>query len=360
MFVIRPRLDREIRLKTLMARPLRLDIPGGWYHVINRGLEKRQIFPDEHANQHFLDLVSKLPERFAVKIHGYVLMGTHYHLQIETQNADLSQAMQWLNVSYSTWYNRLHHRGGHLFGGRFKSILHDPETAALPINRYIHLNPVRVSSPGNPAGSAELVERPNRDLIKIRVAALNDPWSSYNVYVGKARNPGWITVDSIYRFFGDHTLNSLRGAYRRQLEEMAALGQWETDWKEAVTASVLLGSETFVRETTKLLKEQRHEQIGLRETDRHSIDWPAICAAVSEVWKGDWTELSTARGNGALPAAWYLARNFSAMRLGELGRAAGDASYPAVSAAISRFEKRLKIDRELQKKLKATRVLLKI
>jgi hypothetical protein len=62
----------------------------------------------------------------------------------------------------------------------------------------------------------------------------------------------------------------------------------------------------------------------------------------------------------ALPAAWYLARNFAAMRLGELGRAARDATYPAVSAAISSFEKRLKIDRGLQRKLKATRVLLKI
>jgi len=167
-------------------------------------------------------------------------------------------------------------------------------------------------------------------------------------------------VDSIYRFFGNHTLNSLRGAYRRQLEEMAALGRWETDWKEAVTSSVLLGSEAFIRETTKLLKGERNEQTGLREAERHRADWPTICAAVSEVWKGDWNELSIARGNGALPAAWYLARNFSAMRLGELGRAAGEVTYPAVSAAINRFEKRLKIDRELQRKLKATRALLKI
>jgi putative transposase len=343
-----------------MARPLRLDIPNGWYHVSNRGVEQRQIFPDDKANQHFLDLLSKLPERFAVKIHGYVLMGNHYHLQIENQNANLSQAIQWLNVSYSTWYNRVHQRIGHLFGGRFKSILHDPKTAALTINRYIHLNPVRAGGLGGSEDRGELVEQPDRELIKSRVAALNNPWSSYNVYVGKTRNPAWITVDSIYRFFGDHTLNGLRGAYRRQLEEMAALGQWETDWKEAVTASVLLGPKTFVCETTKLLKGRRDEQTGPREAQWHRIDWPMICAAVSEVWKGDWNELSTARGNGALPAAWYLARNFSAMRLGELGRAAGEVTYPAVSAAINRFEKRLKIDGELQRKLKATRVLLKI
>ena len=64
-----------------MARPLRLDIEGGWYHVINRGLEKRQIFPDERTNLHFLDLLSVLPTRFGLRIHAYVLMGNHYHLQ---------------------------------------------------------------------------------------------------------------------------------------------------------------------------------------------------------------------------------------------------------------------------------------
>src|SRR4029077_3569093 len=83
-----------------MARPLRLDIEGGWYHVINRGLEKRQIFPDERTNLHFLDLLSVLPTRFGLRIHAYVLMGNHYHLQIETPKANLSQAIQWLNVSY--------------------------------------------------------------------------------------------------------------------------------------------------------------------------------------------------------------------------------------------------------------------
>ena len=100
--------------------------------------------------------------------------------------------------------------------------------------------------------------------------------------------------------------------------------------------------------------------MGMPETERPPIGWPAICAAVSQVWKGDWDELSTMRGNGALPAAWYLARHFSTMRLSELSDAAGEVAYPAISAALDRFEKRLKIDRELQRKLKATRVLLKI
>lgn len=342
-----------------MARPLRIDLEGGWYHVVNRGLDRRPIFPDEGSNLRFLELLSKLPDRFGLRIHGYALMGNHYHLQLETPKANLSQAIQWLNVSYSTWFNRLNQRVGPLFQGRFKAVLHDPDSAALTINRYVHLNPVRVSRLGGHKGRAKPIEQPNRELIKARIAALSYRWSSYNVYVGKIPNPGWMTTDSIYEFFGDHTLHSLRGAYRRQLEEMAALGRWETDWKERISATVLFGSEVFVQKMIKRLKGKRNEQTGLRQLERRSLDWPTICGAVSAVWKEDWDELSIVRGNGARPAAWYLARNFAGMRLTELGQAAGGVAYPAVSAAIGRFEKRLKVDRDLQKKLKAVRAMLK-
>ena len=343
-----------------MARPLRLDIEGGWYHVMNRGLEKRRIFPGERANRYFLELVSKLPARFGLKIHAYVLMGNHYHLQVETPRANLSQAMQWLNVSYSVWFNRLNKRVGPLFQGRFKAVLHDRDESALAINRYIHLNPVRVMRLGGREGRGETDQSPNREQIEQRVAALNYSWSSYNIYVGKAKNPGWLSTDSIYAFFGDPARQNLGGNYRRELEEMAAVGDWQADWKDKVSASVLLGSEPFVRKMIKLLKGNRHEQSGLRQSERLRLDWPSICGAVGKVWRGNWVELSAKRGNGALPAAWYLARNFAGMRLAELGDFAGGVAYPAVSAAIKRFEKRLRVDRRLEKKVKAVQKILKI
>jgi REP element-mobilizing transposase RayT len=102
-----------------MARALRIDVPDGWYHVLNRGVERRQIFPRAEANLHFLELLGCLPSRFGVRIHAYVLMGNHYHLQIETPQANLSRAMQWLNLSYGAWFNRRQQRSGPLFQGRF-------------------------------------------------------------------------------------------------------------------------------------------------------------------------------------------------------------------------------------------------
>ena len=351
-----------------MARSLRIDVPDGWYHVLNRGVERRQIFPDEQSNLHFLELLGSLPSRFGVRIHGYVLMGNHYHLQLQTPQANLSRAMQWLNLSYGAWFNRRWQRSGPLFQGRFKAILHDPENAALMINRYIHLNPVRVRALGGHEarlGAEDQLEvsgaGPSREMVKARVEALGSyRWSSYLVYAGKARNPGWLTTGSIYRFFGDHTLNSLRGAYSRQLEEMAALGQWETEWRSSVKATVLLGSEKFIQKMLGVLKGDRREQTGLRSKKRLSLDWPNITNAIGEVWGQDWDALAVARGNGALPAAFLLGQRYAGLRLREMGELAGGLEYPTVNAAIVRFEKRLKMDQELQKKFKRVARKLRI
>ena len=78
-----------------MARPIRLDVEGGWYHMLNRGIERKVIFRDPQYYSHFIELLSRLPGRFGVRVHGYVLMANHYHLQIETPWANLSNAIQW-------------------------------------------------------------------------------------------------------------------------------------------------------------------------------------------------------------------------------------------------------------------------
>ena len=105
------------------------------------------IFRSTRCYEKFIELLSSLPERFGVRLHGYALMGNHYHLQLESREANLSKALHWLNVSYSVWFNRKYSRVGPLFQRRFKAILHEP-TEALKINRYIHLNPVRIAPLG--------------------------------------------------------------------------------------------------------------------------------------------------------------------------------------------------------------------
>ena len=106
-----------------MARAVRVNIRGGWYHVTTRGTERQVIFGDEAGYQHLLDLMEGMVERFRVRLHAYVLMPNHTHLVMETPEANLSAAMQWLSTSYSMWFNRREGRVGPLFQGRYKAIL---------------------------------------------------------------------------------------------------------------------------------------------------------------------------------------------------------------------------------------------
>ena len=131
-----------------MARPLRIICPGAWYHVTARGNERRDIFRDDKDRVRFLEILAEMVDRFGVGLHAYVLMSNHYHLLMEVCRPNLSQAVQWLNVSYSVWFNCRHNRSGHLFQGRFKSVVVEPNAWGLSLSAYIHLNPVRIAAFG--------------------------------------------------------------------------------------------------------------------------------------------------------------------------------------------------------------------
>ena len=121
-----------------MARPLRVEFPGAFYHVVNRGNAGEAIFRSDRDREKFLEYLGTTVERFGIKVHTYCLMTNHYHFLIETPEANLSRAVQWLNVSYAAYFNRRRQRCGHLFQGRFKSILVDADTYLKHLSRYIH------------------------------------------------------------------------------------------------------------------------------------------------------------------------------------------------------------------------------
>ena len=134
-----------------MARPLRVEYPGAYYHVMNRGNAGENIFENERDKERFLRYLEKAVERFSLIIHTYCLMDNHYHLLVETREPNLSVAIQWLNVSYAAYYNKRHQRVGHLFQGRFKAILIEADEYLKELSRYIHLNPVRAKTVTTPA-----------------------------------------------------------------------------------------------------------------------------------------------------------------------------------------------------------------
>ena len=180
-----------------MARPVRLEYPGALWHVTVRGNERRHVFRAESDRLFFLDLLGRTVGLFRWRLHAYVLMGNHYHLLVETPEPTLSRGMRELNGVYTQAFNRRHRRSGHLFQGRFKSILVEKQPHLLELARYVVLNPVR----------ARLVR-----------SAGAWRWSSYRATAGLAPAPRWLEVEGTLDLFGGNR-SLARASYRKFVGE---------------------------------------------------------------------------------------------------------------------------------------------
>lgn len=132
-----------------MARRLRIQFEGAKYHVINRGNYRRDLFETVGAAQAFLAVLDEATSRYGWRLHAYVVMRNHYHLALETPQPNLVEGMHWLQSTIATRFNRFRRENGHLFQGRYKSLLVEDDSALARVVDYIHLNPVRarVASP---------------------------------------------------------------------------------------------------------------------------------------------------------------------------------------------------------------------
>jgi REP element-mobilizing transposase RayT len=126
-----------------MARPLRIEYSGAVYHITSRGNAREKIYIDDQDRENFLGVLGEVVRKYNWLCHAYCLMDNHYHLLVETPDANLSIGMRQLNGVYTQLYNRRHRRTGHIFQGRYKAILVDKDNYLLELSRYVVLNPVR-------------------------------------------------------------------------------------------------------------------------------------------------------------------------------------------------------------------------
>jgi hypothetical protein len=151
--------------------------------------------------------------------HAYCLMGNHYHLLLETPDANLSLAVRQLNGAYAQAFNRRHSRVGHLFQGRFNSRLVAKETYLLVVSRYIVLNPVRAGLTPEPA---------------------DWKWSSYLAQAGRVEPPSFLSVDWLLSRFDANDRNNAQAEYTAFVRE--ALGAPGPSFRD----KPILGSRDFV------------------------------------------------------------------------------------------------------------------
>ena len=220
-----------------MARPIRIQYPGAFYHVMSRGNERRAVFREEADYELFLETLKDASERFDVLVHAWCLMPNHLHLLIQTKDSNLSSFMKRLLGVYTIRFNRKHKRHGHLFQGRYKALLVDQDNYFLQLSRYVHLNPMK----------AKLSDRPE-----------NYPWSSMRFF---------LTQDGPSYLHKKFTLDSFDSpkAYQAFVRE----GIHQNHSLPKATAGCFLGSDDFIKNYKKhIQKHQARDISGKKELFR--------------------------------------------------------------------------------------------
>jgi putative transposase len=182
-----------------MARPLRVQFPGAIYHITSRGDRQEAIFRNNGDRQAWLDTLAAVCARYRWTVHSFCLMGNHYHLMVETADANLALGMRQLNGVYTQCFNFRNATVGHLFQGRYHAILVQRQTYLLELSRYVVLNPVRAGMVATPGGS---------------------PWSSYAMTCGLAPAQEWLATDWLLGQFAAE-----RGAAIRAYREFVNAGR---------------------------------------------------------------------------------------------------------------------------------------
>lgn len=302
------------------ARPFRIEYEGAYYHITSRGNEQKAIFKNTRDREKFLGYLASATERYQTVKHAYCLMDNHYHLFVETPAGNLSQIMQHINGANTTYFNVKRQPYGHLFQGRYKSLLVDADEYALELSRYIHLNPVR----------ARMVERPEKY-----------EWSSYCAYIYSNNPHSWLRRDFILDLFGMKP-SLARKEYRRYVEAMEGK-EYEGPLRDTF-ASTIQGNREFINQIRAKYVEGTEADRNLPDV-RHFSSRPDI-DQISEQVKRVITEDSALMKRVQL----YLCHRYSGQKLKDIGLYFG-IGESGVSQASRRARKQINKDKELKKRV---------
>jgi putative transposase len=310
-------------------RPLVFSHNDAWYHVMNRGRRGEKIFAKKEDYLSFIDLLKELDKVFNVKIAAYCLMSNHYHLLVQTPDANLSRSMRHLNGVYTQRYNKRNSCDGPLFRGRYKSIVVESDSYALELIRYIHRNPLE----------AGLVD----NLQKYQ-------WNTHKLYLSNAKKWNWLHKDFILKLFSKSKPESIRLYKQFVLKKTPVTINKILGRKNLPT---VLGSKRFVdRIKDKFFNLNDFEEI--LATKRLAPDIDKIKYAVCKAYNIEESELYLSRRgyfNEPRNVAVYLIRRLRNDTLKMVGAQFGIEKYSTVSSIVERVKYEMKVDKGLNRRV---------
>ena len=276
-----------------MARPLRLEFSGAVYHLTARGDRQEPIFLNDADRGKFLDLLAKEVEQQDWLCYAYCLMDNHYHLLIETPKPNLVAGMRRLNGVYTQGFNYRRNKPGHVFQGRYKSILVDKDNYLLELCRYIVLNPVR----------AKVVRSPEQWS-----------WSSYPATAGRVKAESWLATERVLALF-----SGSRKQYRSFVMEGIGKGSvWED-----LRGQIYLGDQNFLERMQERIEGKAVRGIAKVQMRPMRPGVEEIKRAVADKYGIKPADVLDRRQGEAYRAAVYLMRRAGNLPLGEVADRAG-------------------------------------
>jgi putative transposase len=319
-----------------MSRPLRIEFKDAWSHVMNRGRRGEEIFSDGRDYHLFLEIIKESIEMWNIRVAAYCLMPNHYHLLIQTPEANLSRSMRHIDGVYTQRFNRAHGCDGPLFKGRYKSVLVDADGYVLQLVRYIHRNPLRVG----------------------RVERLDAyQWSSHQGYLSSGKKWDWLRKDFILSM-----LTSDRSQWVRAYRQFVA-GEDSEEISQIYGRKQMpsvLGTEKFIHWVKdQFFLQKHHKEIPESRTLAPEVE--TIKEVVSRAYGvGKDNLLKARRGvlNEPRNVAIYLTRQLRRDKLEDICRKFQLDRYSSASSAVERVKIQLLKDRQLRKRLDTIRLEL--
>ena len=310
-----------------MSRPLRIEFPNAWYHVMNRGRRHENVFHSPVDYHGFIKVLKEAIAEFGLQVSAYCLMPNHYHLLVKTPLGNLSRCMRHINGVYTQRYNKIHDSDGQLFRGRYKAVLIEDDRYLLEVMKYIHKNPV----------SALLVEK-MKDY----------PWSSFCGYTSNAMKHEWLSKEYLLSMLDS----------RRTLQKKAYFNFMDEKVSEEVVLfysmkklSVVLGSKKFKEHIDDIYGNRIFER-EISEAKQLALTKERIVNAICSVFKIDKEFLFNSRRgvtNNPRDICMYLFKIYRFDSLNEIGKYFDVNHYSTVSSAIQRVKKGLQSSKEIRK-----------
>ena len=302
-----------------MARPLRIEMPDAWYHVMSRGRRGEKVFRDQHDYQGFIDLIKESCSMWQVRIGAYCLMPNHYHLLIQTPDANLARCMRHVNGVYTQRFNRRYESDGQLFRGRYKSILVDADHYLLDLLRYIHRNPLRAG------------------IVKSLGAYA---WSSHKGYLLQSLKWKWLAKDFIFSLLTENKAQR-RSAYIRFIKDDES-DEINKIFSQGKLPAVLGAQEFLEKIKKKFYKAKQHKDIPESQCLAPDVEQiiKAVCCKY-HLSEGELYKPRRGKSNEPRKVAMYLIRKHTGLSLVEIGKKFTMNNYSSVGSVVLRIKKQL-------------------